>query len=185
VLVGAVVKSTTGVATAVTPNVDYFLVGYTNGVVGSSNLGNYDMFVGKYDISGMILWTNQCGTAGNERNIYSSAAAVDASGNIYVVAACTGALNGIPSGGSRDACYFVFDTAGNERCAGQVGGLFSDYFYGVAVDSVHGFFCAVGVTQSDPFGGTPRSGTTDSICIKFQFSTTTSVAGCWWCSFLL
>jgi hypothetical protein len=66
---------------AVTGAGSSYVLGQTNGALGFK-VGDYDVFVRKYDANGVVQWTRQFGTPG-----YDSARdiALDSSGNIYVL----------------------------------------------------------------------------------------------------
>ncbi len=59
-----------------------YVVGSTDGVLSAANAGETDIFVRKLDGSGATTWTKQVGTAVSEG---AQGAAVDSTGNVYVV----------------------------------------------------------------------------------------------------
>ena len=70
----------TGVATDSSGNV--YVTGYTDGGLdGNSYLGNFDIFLVKYNSSGTKQWTKQLGTSSYDN---ASGVATDSSGNVYV-----------------------------------------------------------------------------------------------------
>ncbi|MBN1437484.1 MAG: SBBP repeat-containing protein [Sedimentisphaerales bacterium] len=58
-----------------------YVVGGTRGDLGGENAGNLDAFAAKYDAEGVLLWTEQLGTEGDEGAV---AAMLDSDGNIYM-----------------------------------------------------------------------------------------------------
>jgi len=63
-----------------------YVVGHTTGVLttdtsGYTNQGYYDVFLTKYDPTGIHIWTTHLGTDGYD---YSSSVTVDASDNVYI-----------------------------------------------------------------------------------------------------
>jgi len=145
---------------------NYVVGGYSNGVVGHSRVGDDNLNIRMYSATGAVLWTAQFGGTGEDRTPrtpFSSLIAVDSSDNIYAAARCQGSVNGVQSAGGMDACYFKFDSSGNQLCANQIGGQGNDVFSGIAVDSTNGGFYAVGSTSSANFDGKVKSGLLDAM----------------------
>ena len=61
-----------------------------------TTIGNYDIFLLKYNSSGALLWTRQTGTTGNNQG---ESVAVSGDGSIFVTGTTGGALNGQVSAG--------------------------------------------------------------------------------------
>ena len=130
-----------GVAIDVSGNV--YLSGYfssstiTFGSTTLTNAGIYDMFVVKYDASGIVQWAKRAGGTNSDD---CSSITVDSSGNIYAVGEFTsstisfGAITLINAGGS-DIYVVKYDGTGNVLWAKSAGGTVDDYGYGIAVDA--------------------------------------------------
>ncbi|MDO8446223.1 MAG: SBBP repeat-containing protein [Deltaproteobacteria bacterium] len=89
----------------------------------------------KYDTNGNELWVKDGGNA----------IAVDFSGNIYVAKSSIG-----PSGGN-DYATIKYDANGNEVWVKWYGGLWSDYPFGLALDT-SGNICVTGYSDSSSGG---------------------------------
>ncbi len=127
------------VATDATGNC-YLLGGFQGtvnfGVTNLTSAGGYDIFIAKFDPTGLIRWVQQIG--GTDAD-HAGGIAVDAIGNCYV----TGSFLGNPrfattnlSGGSRyDVFVAKYDTFGGFQWTRQAGGTNHDAAYGVGVDA--------------------------------------------------
>jgi len=102
-------------------------------------VGNYDVFLAKYDAAGNFLWAK---TMGGSRTDYGQGIAVDDSGNVYVTGYFTDSVNFNPGGSggmltavvARDVFLAKYDTGGNYLWAKSMGGGGNDQSQGVAVD---------------------------------------------------
>lgn len=74
---------------AIDTNGNAFITGQTMGDIGSSNAGEEDAFLVKYDPSGNRLWTQQLGTTSTD---VSWSVATDSSGNVYMTGYTEGKL---------------------------------------------------------------------------------------------
>lgn len=77
---------------------------------GNSALGNYDIFITKYNSNGEKQWTKQIGSSSDDRG-YSIA--VDGSGNSYITGMTTGGLDGNSNLGGEDFFILKLDSDGN------------------------------------------------------------------------
>ena len=75
-----------------------FITGYTNGNLGGPNAGEIDIFLAKYDATGVQLSMRQTGSAGYES---AFSVAVDVAGNAYITGYSNGSLGG-PNAGEYD-----------------------------------------------------------------------------------
>ncbi len=107
-----------------------YVTGITNGSVGSSNFGEEDVFVRKYDGLGALLWTNQFGTAGVD---FPGNTTIDGSGNLLLTGTTEGNLGGSYFGGS-DAFISKIDTQGNMLWSRQLGTTSDEEGSGIAID---------------------------------------------------
>ncbi|NJK70125.1 MAG: hypothetical protein HC941_29725, partial [Microcoleus sp. SU_5_3] len=87
-------------------NGNIYVAGMTEGSLdGSTNAGNYDIFVTKLDSSGVRSWSQQLGTAG-EDSTYKLF--IDDANNIYITGSASGSLEGQPYAGSSDAVLLKY-----------------------------------------------------------------------------
>ncbi|MEB3826582.1 SBBP repeat-containing protein [Phormidium sp. CCY1219] len=88
-----------------------YLSGTTEGDLnGNTNAGRQDAFLVKYNPNGTQLWTEQVGTAGDDRGW---GVTVDRNGRIHWTGTTQGSLNGQPHFGSNDTFVTTLDSDGN------------------------------------------------------------------------
>jgi len=141
----------TGRGLAVDVSGSVFVAGIANGSLGGVSAGNEDGYLRKYDSGGTHQWTQQFGTVLND---YAYGVAVDGSGNAYVTGDTNGAL-GTPTA-SWDGYLRKHDSSGAHQWTQQLGTLWAESGYGVAVDA-NGNGYVVGSTTG-AFGGTSAGG---------------------------
>ncbi len=108
--------------------------------------GNDDIFITKYDISGIYRWSKRLGgTSADSGN----SAAVDSSGNVIVAGFVTGTADVNGDGDTGDSCetptggvngnedIFItkFDSSGTHQWSKRLGGTGGDRGYSAALDS--------------------------------------------------
>lgn len=109
------------------------VVGDTFGSVNGGTLqGSMDGFVAKYDADGVLLWSNQIGTADFDRYF---GVTVDSSDNVYAIGASQGSL-AATNLGSNDIILTKHDSAGNLVWMKQFGTTGADLGHSVATDSL-------------------------------------------------
>ena len=108
-----------------------YITGWTNGALGGTNAGSYDVFTAKFDSAGNEVWKKQLGTSAVE-NPYGGA--VDAAGNLYSVGQTGGDLDGETNAGARDAYVTKYDTNGNVLWTALVGTVANDDGLGINID---------------------------------------------------
>lgn len=137
------------------------VVGSTNGVIEGGNAGGSDAFVRKYDADGNDVWTRQFGTIGDDsaRDVAS-----DASGNMYVVGATDGSIEGSNAGGF-DAFVRKLDADGNVLWTRQFGSIAADVANAVASDSA-GNVLVAGYTDGNLEGSS--AGGSDAFVRKYD-----------------
>ena len=94
--------------------------------------GDRDVFLRKYDASGIDLWTRQFGTTLRDE---ANGVAVDANGFAYIVGESRGALSGQTSAGNGDIFVRHYDPSGSDLWMRQFGTAGLDHARAVAVSS--------------------------------------------------
>ena len=91
-------------------NDNIYVTGHTNGGLdGNTNTGSGDLFLVKYNSSGVKQWTKQLGTSSNERG---EGVTVDSSDNIYVTGFTEGGLDGNTNSGAKDIFLVKYNSSG-------------------------------------------------------------------------
>ena len=139
----------------------------SGGLDGNTNLGSYDLFIVKYDSSGIKQWTRQLGTSGDEfsRGIYT-----DSIGNIYITGGTTGGLDGNSNAGNGGNDLFVakYDANGTKQWTRQLGTSGDDYAYDIAIDSLDNIYVTGGTNGG--LDGYTNAGDHDLFVVKFDVS---------------
>ena len=97
------------------------------GLDGNSSAGGWDLFVVKFNSSGIEQWTKQLGTSSRDS---AQGVATDSLGNIYVTGYTNGGV-GIPS----DIIVVKYNSSGTKQWTQQLGTSSNDIAHGVATDS--------------------------------------------------
>jgi hypothetical protein len=142
-----------------------YVVGYTIGSLAGSR-GGVDAFVRKYSKNGTLRWTRQFGTSASD---YAYGAAADASGDVYVVGATFGVLQGGGSG-DWDAYIRKYNDSGDLLWTRQFGTATTDGAIAVAVHP-NGTVYVAGYTHGDLQG----AGKGDSDVFLRKYSATGDV----------
>jgi hypothetical protein len=108
-----------------------YVTGYTTGLLGTEKFGVEDVFVAKFDSSGVTKWKKQFGT--NSRDV-ANGIFIDSSGDIYIAGETVG-LFGDSICGSTDCFILKLDNEGNKKSSHQFGTLEIDYCNDIVVDS--------------------------------------------------
>jgi outer membrane protein assembly factor BamB len=163
---GASGAITEGYGVATDSNGNVFVGGWTQGNLDGNVLtGNSDIFVTKYNSSGVKQWTQQLGASGASTESYNLA--TDSSGNVFVGGYTNGSLDGNALMGTSD--YFVtkYNSSGVKQWTRQLGASGADTGgYGVATDSSGNVFVG-GYTMGNLDGNT-LLGTADFFVTKFD-----------------
>jgi hypothetical protein len=110
-----------------------YITGGTDGNLGGeTNAGGIDMFLGKYDPSGRLLWVKLLGTASHE---YSFGVTVDINDNIYVTGNTNGNLGGEINAGGADMFLAKYNGSGTLLWIKLLGTVSSDSGTSVITDS--------------------------------------------------
>ena len=140
-----------------------YVTGYTSGGLdGNTNAGSTDLFVVKYNSSGVKQWTKQLGTSADDRgyNITS-----DSGGNVYVTGWTKGDLDGTNVGG-EDLFVVKYNSSGVNQWTKQLGTSSSESGNGITSDSGSNVY----VTGSTLGGldGNTSAGNADLLKVKFD-----------------
>ena len=141
-----------------------YVAGYTaGGIDGNTATGGGDMFLVKYNTSGVKQWTKQLGTPSAD---FGSGAASDHFGNVYVVGYTDGGLDGNANAGGYDTFVVKYSTAGVKLWTRQFGTSGSDFSSGVAADASGNVYIA-GYTNGGIDGNT-NAGDYDAFLVKYS-----------------
>jgi chitodextrinase len=165
-----------GRGVAVDSSGNVYVTGWTAGALdGIANPGAADVFVAKYNSSGVKQWTQLLGTTGvvePSANIdlgnYGLNVAVDSTlGYVYVTGYTTAAMDGQAITGGRDIFLVRYDLNGGNKLVKLLGTLQDDAGNAVAVD-VNGNVYIAGYTEGGL--GAANAGMKDIIVAKFNSS---------------
>jgi len=155
-----------------------YVTGFTSGNFGGeTNGGGQDVFVAKFNSSGIKQWVSQLGdaTMGTDADGGSRpfGLALDSSGNIYVTGYTSGTLGGETNGGGYDIFVAKFNSSGTKQWVSQLGAATmgtdadgDEIGRGIAVGS-SGNIYVTGYT-SGTLGGETNGGGYDVFVAKFN-----------------
>jgi hypothetical protein len=132
---------------------------------GNTNAGLSDLFVAKFDVSGVKQWIRQLGTS-NFDNAYSIA--IDNSGNIYVTGETTGGLDGNTNLGGYDAFIVKYDSTGVKQWTGQFGTSGDEFCRGITTDSLGNIYITGGTTGGLDGYTNAGNGGNDLFVVKYD-----------------
>jgi hypothetical protein len=163
---GVVGQNTLGNSVATDANGNVYVAGYTDGGLDGNTLtGTNDLFVTKFNSSGVKQYTRQLGVAG--KHTFGMSVATDASGNVYVAGQTHSGLDGNTLTGTAD--YFVtkYNSSGVKQYTRQLG-VAGKITYGtsVATDASGNVYTA-GYTDGGLDGNT-LTGTYDFFVTKYD-----------------
>jgi uncharacterized delta-60 repeat protein len=145
-----------------------YVTGYTyGGLDGNTNSGENDIFLVKFNSSGVKQWTQQLGTSSKD---YGRELTVDSSDNIYVTGYTEGGLDGNTNSGENDIFLVKFNSNGVKQGTKQLGTSSQDYARGVTADSSNNIYVS-GSTYGGLDGNT-NSGSYDTFLVKYNSSGT-------------
>jgi hypothetical protein len=141
-----------------------FVAGCTKGAFAdSTNSGDNDVFLTKWNSGGTREWTRQIGTSGDD---CGNSVAVDAIGNIFVTGYTMGSLDGNVNDGDYDAFLTKWNSEGTREWTKQLGTVGNDYGYGVAVDRDENIL-VTGYTEGS-LNGNKNTGKSDIFLTKWN-----------------
>lgn len=154
---------TEGRYVAVDSSGNVYLTGWTSGAIdGNTRFGSSDLFLTKYDATGVKQWTKELGASGlgavgQSVATGASGIAVDSSGNVYIEGLTTGNFEGNTLAGLQDSFLAKFDSTGTPIWTKQWGcgtGCMSCPA-GIAVDGTGNIF----ITETQWTASTPVAAT--------------------------
>ena len=137
------------------------------GLDGNTSSGGEDIFLVKYNSSGVKQWTKQLGTSGSDRG---EGVTVDSSDNIYVTGYTQGGLDGNTNSGGVDLFLVKYNSSGTKQWTKQLGTSSNDGGHGVTVDSSNNLY--VTGDTSGGLDGNTSSGNNDLFLVKYNSSGT-------------
>jgi len=145
-----------------------YVTGHTSGGLdGNTNSGSWDLFLVKYNSSGVKQWTQQLGTSTTDEGL---GVTVDSSDNIYVTGYTYGGLDGNTRSGRGDIFLVKYNSSGTKQWTKQLGTSSDDRGRGVTVDSSDNIY-VTGYTYGGLDGNT-SSGGLDLFLVKYNSSGT-------------
>jgi len=152
-----------GYAVAVDSGGNVFITGSTDGVLGANAFGSLDVFLAKFNSSGILVFMQQFGTPFND---IGYGVAVDSSGNAYCTGSTDGSMPGNINAGQLDLFLAGFNPSGSSLFTSQFGTPFNDIGYGIALDSSANAFIT-GSTLGN-LDGNISAGLSDIFLVKFN-----------------
>ena len=138
-----------------------------------ASLGDYDIFVVKFDANGAYQWSKRFG---NDLRDRAWGVAVDASSNVVVTGSFRGVVNfgggNLTSVGANDTYIAKFDQNGVHQWSQRFGSTVQDEGYGVAVDASANVMITGYFNGTANFGGgnLVSAGLTDIFVAKYNSS---------------
>jgi hypothetical protein len=143
-----------------------YVTGYTNGDLDNiTNSGDGDIFLLKYNSSGLKQWTKLMGTSQSETGMGLT---IDSSDNIYVTGYTYGSLNYNSYSGSGDIFLVKYNSSGTLLWSKLLGTNSTDWGYGVKVNSSNNVY-VTGDTEGG-LDGNSNSGSADIFLVKYNSS---------------
>src|SRR5262249_47331652 len=146
---------------------DLFVAGTTTGALpGSTAIGDQDMYLARFDKTGVLLWTRIFGTADIEG---VNGLAVSSAGDAYVVGFAVADMDGAGPRplGSAAIGLARYDKNGNQKWVRQSGSTDNDSAAAVAVAGSDVY--VAGMTEGDADGDGPGlAGGQDAVLYRFS-----------------
>ena len=165
---GAAGSNTTGFSIATDASGNVYVAGQTDGGLDGNTLtGITDLFVAKYNSSGIKQFIRQLGVSGSNTSSYSIA--TDTSGNVYVAGETNGNLDGNTLAGTKDFFITKYNSSGVKQFTRQLGVALADTIGRGITTDVSGNIYIAGYTFGDLDGNT-LTGTRDLFVTKYNSS---------------
>ena len=158
-------------------------VDFNPGVVSEdrTSVGDFDLFLAKYDASGSFIWANAFGSLGVETGF---GLVTDGTNYVYVTGQYEnsidfdpgGGISTLTSSGGRDIFFAKYDLSGNFEWANGIGSTGFDRGFNLTVDgsgNVYVIGSFEGTADFDPSGGTQNitsNGARDAFFGKYNSS---------------
>ncbi|HEX5058637.1 MAG TPA: SBBP repeat-containing protein [Kofleriaceae bacterium] len=149
------------------PSGNVYVTGYTSGSLDGTNAGATDIYLVKYDTTGVKQWTRQLGTSDYDAG---DAIAIDGMGNIFIAGETMGGLDGNTSAGGQDLVLVKYNDAGSKLYTRQFGSTANDVGYGIAMN-LGGEAYVTGNTAGGLEGNT-NAGMQDLYVVKYALNGT-------------
>ena len=153
-----------------------------------TNSGGYDVFIAKYNTSGVVQWVTRIAGTSND---YARRISTDSGGNVYVIGnyystslifynADGSSGTTLTNSGSSDIYIAKYNTSGVVQWATRIAGTFDELGYGMHIDSggnvyVTGYYnsttCTLYNVDGTAFGTTLPSPVYNSNCFLVKYNT--------------
>ena len=143
-----------------------YATGYTKGSLTGSNSGDNDIFLVKFNSSGVEQWRRQRGSSSND---LSEGIDTDSSGYVYIVGNTNGDLTGDSSGDS-DVFIAKYNSVGTIQWLKQFDTTSDSFAQGMVIDSSDNIY-VTGYTEGS-FDGNASIGGKDVFIMKYNTSGT-------------
>ena len=145
-------------------NGNVYVTGYTGGSLdGNANAGFSDLFVVKYDNSGVKLWTQQLGTSEGD---IALGITIDSNDNVYVTGYTSGGLDGNSNAGGDDLFVVKYNSDGVKQWTQQLGTSNNDRGFKITSDVSDNIYIT-GYTLGN-LDGDSNDGTSDPFVVKYS-----------------
>lgn len=141
----------------------------TFGNITLNNIGGEDIFIAKYDASGVLQWAKKAGSSGQGNNI-----TVDPSGNSYITGffegtAAFGSFS-ITTNGQQDIFIAKYDSSGICQWVQKAGSVGFDWAWGISLDKTGNAYVTGSFKGTAIFGSTSvvSSGDEDIFVAKYN-----------------
>jgi hypothetical protein len=159
------------VATAITIDTssNLYITGYTdsNPFDGQATNGGNDVFLSKFNSSGVKQWTQ---IIGGQRSDNAYAIIIDSSSNLYITGFTdSNIFDGHATNGSSDVFVSKFNSSGVKQWTKTIANVGNDFAVGITIDSSSNLYIT-GFTDSNPFDGQATNGGNDVFLSQFNSS---------------
>ena len=144
---------------------NYYVSGVTSGGLdGNTNSGGRDIFLVKYDSTGVKKWTRQIGSSHSSTSVRDSN--IDSSNNIYIIGSTSGNISGNTNKGEFDFFIIKYNSQGSQQWSKQIGTSGTEDSESIFIDSSDNIFIC-GYTNSNLDNQT-NNGSVDIFLMKLN-----------------